>query len=229
MLLWCNIDGALTEVQNSTHRANNSNINPCKCLFFKIINLVKLHSHILTFTHSAWRLILFSWACLSKLASCPCVEHAHQTSSTPPIWHMHARHVQWHPHNTELAGERIHFPVRYSTDVCFNFFLIERLRYSINHTQAKKEKKKTQAKWKMSKSEYSVGRQRNPHEQQYWQSHVEPFRGEAARLLIHSRANKTPKMCFFYFATSHSGTLLLLIPGKCYMCFTSYMLISVRL
>lgn len=109
---------------------------------FLIINLVKLHSHILTFTHSAWRLILFSWACLSKLASCPCVEHAHQTSSTPPIWHMHARHVQWHPHNTELAGERIHFPVRYSTDVCFNFFLIERLRYSINHTQAKKKKKR---------------------------------------------------------------------------------------
>lgn len=99
---------------------------------------------------------------------------------------------------------------------------------SITHRQ-KKKKKKTQAKWKMSKSEYSVGRQRNPHEQQYWQSHVEPFRGEAARLLIHSRANKTPKICFFYFATSHSGTLLLLIPGKCYMCFTSYMLISVRL
>lgn len=92
-------------------------------------------SHMVTFTHLACSWRFFSWACLSKLASCPCVEHAHQTSSTLPVWHMHARHVQWHPHN-KLATERINFPVHYSTDVCFNFFLMERLWYSIIRQKA---------------------------------------------------------------------------------------------
>lgn len=72
--------------------------------------------------HVSYGLISFPVVCLSKLASCPCVEHAHQTSSTLPVWHMHARHVQWHPHN-KLATERINFLVHYSTDVCFNVFL----------------------------------------------------------------------------------------------------------
>lgn len=93
-------------------------------------------SHMVTFTHLACSWRFFSWACLSKLASCPCVEHAHQTSSTLPVWHMHARHVQWHPHN-KLATERINFPVHYSTDVCFNFFLMERLWYSIIRQKSK--------------------------------------------------------------------------------------------
>lgn len=97
-------------------------------------------SHTVTFTHLACSWRSFSWACLSKLASCPCVEHAHQTSSTLPVWHMHARHVQWHPHN-KLATERINFPVHYSTDVCFNFFLMERLWFSIN-----RQKKQTRLK-----------------------------------------------------------------------------------
>lgn len=37
----------------------------------------------------------------------------------------------------ELASERIHFPVHYSTDVCFNFFLMERLWYSIIRQKSK--------------------------------------------------------------------------------------------
>lgn len=98
-------------------------------------------SHTVTFTHLACSWRSFSWACLSKLASCPCVEHAHQTSSTLPVWHMHARHVQWHPHN-KLATERINFPVHYSTDVCFNFFLMERRWFSINRQKANTAKVK---------------------------------------------------------------------------------------
>lgn len=72
--------------------------------------------------HVSYGQIFFPVVYLSKLATCPCVEHAHQTSSTLPVWHMHARHVQWHPHN-KLATERINFLVHYSTDVCFNVFL----------------------------------------------------------------------------------------------------------
>lgn len=86
--------------------------------------------------------------CLSKLAMCPCVEHAHQTSSTLPVWHMHARHVQWHPHN-KLATERINFLVHYSTDVCFNAFLCGTPSFT---------KKANTGKWKLFtiKSEYST-------------------------------------------------------------------------
>lgn len=109
-------------------------INLCFIMEKKL--LFSQSSHTVTFTHLACSWRSFSWACLSKLASCPCVEHAHQTSSTLPVWHMHARHVQWHPHN-KLATERINFPVHYSTDVCFNFFLMERLWYSIIRQKSK--------------------------------------------------------------------------------------------
>lgn len=130
-------------------------------------------SHTVTFTHLACSWRSFSWACLSKLASCPCVEHAHQTSSTLPVWHMHARHVQWHPHN-KLATERINFPVHYSTDVCFNFFLMERLWFSINRQKA------NTAKVKKNIEQYSK-------EKQQWNC---AFRATLALLFKHSLANK---------------------------------------
>lgn len=55
--------------------------------------------------HLACRLRFFSWARLSKLASCPCVEHAHQTSSTPPACLLHAGHVQRHSHKPGITKE----------------------------------------------------------------------------------------------------------------------------
>lgn len=61
MLLCCNIDGALTEVQNSTHRANNSNVNPFKCLggvYYKPGKITYTHTYIHTLSMEVETLFL---------------------------------------------------------------------------------------------------------------------------------------------------------------------------